>query len=110
MVVPLFGWSAGDLVVSIQILCAIGSAFTEATGAKAQYAEASSWLRSFASDLERVKEYTDEHPQAKYTNNMVEQIAMIDKHYAEFEGICRSLARDCLRRQKQTRFCLLRRR
>ncbi len=33
-----------------------------------------------------MKEYTDEHPQDRYTNNMVEQVGMIDEHYAEFEN------------------------
>ncbi|KAE8450474.1 hypothetical protein EG329_006204 [Mollisiaceae sp. DMI_Dod_QoI] len=85
MVVPLFGWSAGDLVTSIKILCAIARAFKEASGAKSQYTETASWLESFASDLERIKEYITENPDARYTKNIVEQVARIDKHYAEFE-------------------------
>jgi hypothetical protein len=85
MVVPLFGWSAGDVVTSIQILCAIAGAFKEASGAKSQYRETASWLESFASDLERMKEYITENPDARYTSNMVEQVARIDQHYAEFE-------------------------
>jgi anaerobic ribonucleoside-triphosphate reductase len=85
MVVPLFGWSAGDIVTPIKILSTIAGAFKEATGAKSQFAEASTWLESFASDLERMNEYTTENPDAKYTKNIIEQVASIHSHYAEFE-------------------------
>ena len=44
MVSPLFGWSAGDIVVSIQIIYRIGKAFGEIGGAKEQYAETAAWL------------------------------------------------------------------
>jgi hypothetical protein len=70
MPVPLFGWSAGDIVVSIKIVSQIADAFSESGGAKEQYAETSTWLRSFAEDLERVKEYVDDNPTAKYTENI----------------------------------------
>ena len=86
MVVPLFGWSAGDVVRSIQILCAVACAFKEATGAKSQYADTATWLESFASDLERMKEYITENPEARYTKNIVEQVGRVDKHYALFEA------------------------
>ena len=69
MVVPLFGWSAGDLVVSIKILYHIGEAFREAGGAKDQYAETASWLDSFAHDLEQIREYVANTPTAKYTDS-----------------------------------------
>lgn len=85
MVVPLFGWSAGDIVVSIKILVAVASAFKEAKGAKSQFAESSTWLSTFASDLERIHDYTAENPDARYTANIIGLIGNIDKHYAEFE-------------------------
>jgi hypothetical protein len=85
MPVPLFGWSAGDIVVSIKILCQIADAFSESGGAKDQYAETSTWLRSFADDLERVKEYVDGNPTAKYTGNIGQQVSNIGPHYAQFE-------------------------
>jgi hypothetical protein len=81
MVVPLFGWSAGDIVISIQILHTVAGAFKEATGAKSQFAETSTWLESFASDLERMNEYTAENPDAKYTKNIIEQVISINIHY-----------------------------
>jgi hypothetical protein len=85
MVVPLFGWSAGDIVVSIKILYHVAEAFHESGGAKDQHAECSTWLKSFADDLERVKEYVDGHPDAKHTKNIKAQIKNIDPHYALFE-------------------------
>jgi hypothetical protein len=85
MVVPLFGWSAGDLVTSIKILHSIAGAFKEASGASSQYKETASWLESFASDLERMKEYITENPDARYTKNIVEQVGRIDRYYGEFE-------------------------
>jgi hypothetical protein len=85
MVVPLFSWSAGDIVTSIRIICAISGAFKDATGAKSQHAETSTWLDSFASDLERMKEYIIENPDAKYTPNIIEHVSRINTHYQEFE-------------------------
>jgi hypothetical protein len=85
MVVPLFGWSAGDLVTSIKILYSVASAFKDASGASSQYKETASWLESFASDLERMREYITENPDARYTKNIVEQVGRIDKYYGEFE-------------------------
>lgn len=85
MVVPLFGWSVGDVVTSIKILYAIAGAFKDATGAGSQFAETSIWLESFASDLKRVTEYTSENPNARYTKNMIEQVARINDNYAVFE-------------------------
>jgi hypothetical protein len=85
MVVPLFGWSAGDVVVSIKILYHVAEAFHESGGAKDQHAECSTWLKSFADDLERVKEHVAEHPDAKHTKNIKAQIKNIDPHYTLFE-------------------------
>jgi hypothetical protein len=80
MPVPLFGWSAGDIVVSIKILYHVADAFSESGGAKDQYAETSTWLRSFAEVLERVKEHVDDNPTAKYTENMRQQVSNIRNH------------------------------
>ena len=85
MVVPLFGWSAGDIVVSVQILYRIAEAFRDAGGAKDQYAENAAWLDSFAHDLERVRDYISENPTAKYSKDVKQQIANIDPKYVEFE-------------------------
>jgi hypothetical protein len=85
MVVPLFGWSAGDIVTSIKILYTIASAFKEATGAKSQYADTATWLETFAADLERMREYTTANPDAKYTRNILTQIERIDTDYQDFE-------------------------
>src|SRR2546421_5501885 len=89
MVAPLFGWSAGDIVVSIQIIYRIGKAFGEVGGAKEQYAETATWLDNFAGDLERIVEHVTDNPTAKYTENIKQQIANIDRHYAHFEKYVR---------------------
>lgn len=86
MVIPLFGWSAGDVVTSINILKAVAAAFKKATGAEKQYSETSSWLDSFASDLKRINEYTAANPTAKCTRNILEHVGKIDAHYLEFES------------------------
>jgi transcription-repair coupling factor (superfamily II helicase) len=85
MPVPLFGWSAGDIVVSIQILYRVGQSFREAGGAKEQYAETAEWLESFANDLECVRDYINENQTAKYTEHIKQQIVNIDRHYLDFE-------------------------
>ena len=89
MVVPLFGWSAGDIVVSIQIIYRIGKAFGEVGGAKEQYAETAAWLDNFARDLERILEHVTDNPTAKYTENIKQQITDIDRHYVHFEKYVR---------------------
>lgn len=89
MVVPLFGWSAGDIIVSIQIIYRIGEAFREAGGAKEQYAETAEWLDSFAHNLERIGEYVADNPTSKYTENIKQQITNIDPHYVLFEKYVR---------------------
>jgi hypothetical protein len=85
MVVPLFGWSAGDLVTSIKILCAVAGAFKDTTGAKSQYTDTATWLESFASDLKHMNEYTSQNPNARYTASIIEQVARINMHYQKFE-------------------------
>jgi hypothetical protein len=85
MPIPLFGWSAGDIVISIKILYQVADAFSESGGAKDQYAETSTWLRSFAEDLERVKEYVDDNSTARYTEDVRQQVSNIGPHYDEFE-------------------------
>ena len=85
MPVPLFGWSVGDIVLSIQILFKIAEAFKDFGGAKDQFSETSTWLQSFANDLERVREYDTARANAKYTKNISQQVAIIEPRYFEFE-------------------------
>ena len=85
MPVPVFVWSAGDIVVSIKILIHVGEALRESGGAKDQFAETSTWLDSFAHDLEKVREFVINSRDAKYTENLVQQIAIIDPQYKKFE-------------------------
>ena len=74
MPVSVFGWSAGDIVVSIKILIHMGEAFREIGGAKDQYAETSTWLDSFAHNLDSVVEFVTKDPDAKYTKNLVQHL------------------------------------
>jgi len=85
MVVPLFGWSAGDIVTSIKILYAIAGAFKSTTGAKSQFSETASWLELFASDLNLINNFVSANPDAKCTQNIVDHIIKINKHCLEFE-------------------------
>lgn len=89
MVVPLFGWSAGDIVVSIKILRQVGAAFKNTDGAKDQYAEAASWLELFASQLEHIKTYIEANPNARFTSDVAKQIVVIGNAYDKLEKYLR---------------------
>jgi hypothetical protein len=78
MPVPVFGWSAGDIVASIKILIHVGEAFREIGGAKNQFAETSTWLDTFAHDLDKVRDFIVDNSDAKYTESLVQQVAIID--------------------------------
>ena len=98
MVVPAFGWSAGDIVKSIQIVVKVCEAFKEAGGATTSYAETTAFLESFARVLKSIKDFADNHASAKYTPDIVDQIKLVDGPYCEFEkyllGFKPSLAAD----------------
>lgn len=85
MVVPFFGWSAGDIVLTVQILTQIASAFRKAGGAKDSYAETHLWLTSFSRVLERVRIYANTTPAGTHRNDILAQIAIIDPRYKIFE-------------------------
>jgi hypothetical protein len=85
MVVPLFGWSAGDIVTTIKILYAVAGAFKKGKGAKSRFSEAAAWLELFASDLTLINEFTLANPDAKCTQNIVDHVGKINTHYASFE-------------------------
>jgi hypothetical protein len=85
MVVPLFGWSAGDIVVTIQLLSHIASAFRKAGGAKDSHAETHNWLTSFSRVLERVRGYANTTSAGTHRDDILAQIAIIDPQYKRFE-------------------------
>lgn len=85
MVAPAFGWSAGDLAVSITIIIKISEAFKKAGGASSQFAETTAFLDAFEATLQRIKDYTNDDANAKYTQSIVEQVKLIDGPYSKFE-------------------------
>ena len=95
MVVPAFGWSAGDIVASIKIIVEVSKAFKDAGGASSQFAETTAFLDAFEATLRRIKDYTNDNADAKYTDSIVEQVKLIDGPYSKFEkymlGFCPAL-------------------
>ena len=85
MVVPLFGWSAGDVISAARALFKIGQAFSETQGAAAQYAEASKVLEYSAKDRQRAKELIDSRPTSKYTPDFRLKLQIVDTAYGAFE-------------------------
>jgi hypothetical protein len=88
------GWSAGDLMTSINILYAIANAFKTVSSAESQFTETASWLESFASDLALLNEYTIDYSKAQYTKNILDQVGRINTHYAEFETYLQKYDKD----------------
>jgi hypothetical protein len=84
-VLLVFGWSAGDIVVSIQILLRVAQGFREAGGVKEQYAETAAWLESFARDLDHIRDFVNENQSAKYIEHVKQQIVNVGRHYLDFE-------------------------
>ena len=64
--VVAFGWGAGDLTAAVKVVYRIS---TE------QYSEAAAFLDSFA--LSRVHDYTNQNPNAEYTDTIVKQVELI---------------------------------
>lgn len=85
MTIPLLGWSAGDIVVPIQILTQVSFAFRNAGGAKASYAEAWNRLTSLTRVLECVRVYANTTSAVRYRDEILAQIAIIDPQYKKVE-------------------------
>jgi hypothetical protein len=85
MVVPPFGWSAGDVILSIQVLYRVSKAFKNAKGAQEQYAGVAVWLDSFAHDLDRVREFLVNHSDSTCVPGIKKKLEVINPAYARFE-------------------------
>ena len=85
MVAPAFRWSGSDIVVSINIIIKISEAFKKSGGASSQFAESTAFLDTFEATLQRIKDYTNENANAKYTDSITEQVKLIDGPYHKFE-------------------------
>src|SRR5271170_5460287 len=86
MVVPLFGWSAGDVVLSIRVLYRVSRAFKDAGGAQRQYMGVAAWLESFAHDLDRVREFLASTSASPCIPGIKKKMEIIDPAYAKFES------------------------
>jgi hypothetical protein len=86
MVVPLFGWSAGDVVLSIKLLYRVSKAFRDAEGAQKQYAEVAAWLGSFAGVLDRIRDFITDSPRPACVPGILKILENIDLAYAKFEN------------------------
>ena len=85
MVAPLFGWSAGDVIIAIHILHEVSEAFRDAGGAQEQYAETATWLSSFATLLERLQAHTGDKSNSKYSIDIQKWVVNIGPQYFAFE-------------------------
>ena len=82
---PGFGWSAGDIVISIQIVYHVSHAFRKVGGARDKYADTQAWLRSFALLVEAVRTFASTTPIGPRRDNILDQIAIIDPVFKKFE-------------------------
>lgn len=90
MVVPAyFGWSAGDIALAIKLLLKLHEAFSETTGASAQFAEAASFLGGFRVTLTRLQAYvasssSSSSAESQYTKDIEKQLRRIQPPFAAF--------------------------
>lgn len=77
MVVPAyFGWSSGDIALTIKLLLKLREAFSKTTGASAQFAEAASFLEGFKVTLTRLQAYvaTSSNTESQYSKDIEQQL------------------------------------
>jgi hypothetical protein len=86
MVVPPFGWSAGDVVLPIKLLYRVSKAFRDAEGAQKQYAEVSAWIESFAGVLDWIRDFIADSPRSACVAGILKILENIDLAYAKFEN------------------------
>ena len=86
MVSPLFGWSAGDVVRSIQIITKLCKAFREEGGAASHFAETVAFLDAFLRVLNAIKDFSNSQSDTKYGAEINAQISLIDGPYTKFEA------------------------
>ena len=95
--IPMFGWSVGDLALSIKIIIKICQAFKASGGASGRYTETVAFLEGLKSCLTRLNEFADNasNNHSQYAQDFQEQLRLLDGPYAEFEkymlGFCPAL-------------------
>ncbi|KAH7411700.1 hypothetical protein DE146DRAFT_732124, partial [Phaeosphaeria sp. MPI-PUGE-AT-0046c] len=72
-----FGWSAGDIVKSIEILSTVVKAFKDAGGAASRFKEEVDFLESILKTLVHIQEYVARNPQDKYVVDMARLVSRI---------------------------------
>ena len=81
-----FGWSAGDIIVSIKIIWQIVEAFDNAKGAKKQYETSRIFLRALIPVFHRIQHYLDNPEQDQDQEAMAVQGKIISEAYEAFEA------------------------
>jgi hypothetical protein len=81
-----FGWSAGDIVISIKIVQQVVEAFDSAKGARKQYASSRAFLRALVPVLNRIKQYLENPEEDCDHEAMSSQGKIISEAYEEFEA------------------------
>lgn len=69
MFVPIFGWSAGNIVLSVDIPSQVGQASRDAGGAKGKSTKFTGWLDGFACNFQRLHECFNKTEYAKYLDD-----------------------------------------
>lgn len=85
MVTPVFGWSAGDIVLSIHIIIKMCKAFKEADDATSQYEESTAFLEGFKITLSTLDSHIRRNSNLKYATEISQQVKLIDAPYCRFE-------------------------
>lgn len=81
----MFGWSAGDIVVSIHILVKICEAFKEAGGASSRFEESRGFLEGFKAILSKLDAHSRRNPNLENAAEIAQQLKLIDAPYCRFE-------------------------
>jgi|SRR5579862_4882791 len=81
-----FGWSAGDITISIRIIYKVVEAFDSAKGAEKKYAASRSFLRALVPILRRIKQYVENPEEDQFKEDMIAQGKIISDAIASFES------------------------
>ncbi|KAL8684597.1 MAG: hypothetical protein Q9224_006247 [Gallowayella concinna] len=83
MIAP--GWSAGDIMMAIQVVLKIAEAFDNAKGARTKYAASSCFLRGLAPVLQKIHQCVECPGWDQYHEDIMAQAVIIHAAYESFE-------------------------
>lgn len=81
-----FGWSAGDIVASINPAIDVAKAFRETGGATSRYKQSQEFFDGFKVTLQHLQIYAEDNQDDTYIDDLKNQITRIEQPWKEFKN------------------------